>query len=199
MKADIKADLTAVGAIYILIVLLSTYIFIHIENTKQFQILQNQLITIQQELVKTQEDLSMMEENTKSLNEYADTLEYQLKDLHKLETIRRELRNYTTEEKSVGLALYWTEGNWERYPDHKDNGYTQGGCGVTPFWNTFLAEKGISKYSIEACIEIYKYYKEKTKSQYDAIKEYKGAERNTKIVDHTIKLKNKIKSMLKSN
>lgn len=187
-----RSDIIAVGSIYTLLIVLAMYFYDSYQHTKQlnrltYVTLQTQHIALQaiEEQKQTTLQLNKMEfllEDT-----YNEMLFYQ-----KLSGIKETLKDYSTEEVALGLALAWTESSWNYDIDH--NSQAEGICGVVPeFWETYLSEKGIEINSVAACIEIYNYYKE-TQTQKQAIKKYKGIEKQkyNYLVPYTIKLKHLI-------
>ena len=148
-----------------------------------------------------------LEDSVVSLNDYIDnqdsaiiSLKNKLNDpeLAKLIKIKDDLRGYSLDEKATGIAIGWTEGSFEEDPDHKDNGFTVGPCGVTEYHVEYLSELGIDRYSYASCIEIYKLYKDKhSGSKYEAIKSYKGIKENTYLIKRYESIRKRVLTILK--
>ena len=197
MKTDLRADLTAIGAIFTLIILLFNWSYqTHIFN-KQIQLLQSNYLQAQHAVIYMDSRMSMLEDSRDSLNEYIEELLKERKDLGKLIQIKDELRNYSTEEQALALALGWTESSWNHQASHQ--GKYSNFCGNDPrFWDNFLLQKGINPNSAAACIEIYNFYKQANKgSRIEALKDYKGIEKNTHLASKVLILKSKILKILK--
>ena len=147
------------------------------------------------------------EEAVMSLNAYIDeqdstiiSLQNKLNDpeLSKLIKIKEDLRGYSLDEKATGIAIGWTESSLRLNPDHKDNGFTIGPCGVTEYHIDYLHSLGLNRYSYASCIEIYKLYKSKhSGSKYEAIKSYKGIKENTHLIKRYELIRKKVLTILK--
>ena len=111
----------------------------------------------------------------------------------------RDLRGYTIEERAIGYGVSWTESSFRLDPDHGDNGFTKGPCGITEYHVAYLRELGLDRYSYASCVEIYKLYKDKYGSRYAALKAYKGIKTRTDLIDKTIEVRDKILKILKDN
>ena len=187
-----RSDIIAVGSIYTLLIVLAMYFYDSYQHTKQlnrltYVTLQTQHIALQaiEEQKQTTLQLNKMEfllEDT-----YNEMLFYQ-----KLSGIKETLKDYSTEEIAMGLALAWTESSWNYEANH--NSQAEGICGVVPkLWKDYLIERDIELNSVAACIEIFKYYREdNTRKQ--AIKKYKGIESKKReyLIPYTIKIRNLI-------
>ena len=147
------------------------------------------------------------EEAVMDLNASLDEKEYLIVELQKklndpelskLIKIKEDLRSYSLEEKATGIAIGWTEGSLRLNPDHKDNGFTQGPCGVTEYHVDYLHSLGLNRYSYASCIEIYKLYKDKhSGSKYEAIKSYKGIKENTYLIKRYESIRKRVLTILK--
>ena len=198
MKTD---ELTITGLIFSGIVLAGMYLNSQHQINKQINELQSnytQAITIAVEL---DAENTSMQDSLLGINEYVDELEAIVHDpeLVKLIQIRRDLRGYSIEERATGYSVSWTESGFRLDPDHGDNGFTKGPCGITEYHIDYLAELGLNRYSYASCIEIYKFYKDKYGSRYAAIKAYKGIKTRTDLIDKTLTLREKILKVLKDN
>lgn len=203
MKTD---ELTITGLLFSGIVLLATWIYEDIKSIDNYSALQSKHMALQSDYIKAQElVIEIYDENNAlhssltPINTYVDELEEIIHDpeLVKLIQIRRDLRSYTIEERAIGYAVSWTESSFRLDPDHGDNGFTKGPCGITEYHIDYLAELGLNRYSYASCIEIYKFYKDKYGSRYAAIKAYKGIKTRTDLIDKTIDLRDKILKVLK--
>lgn len=192
-------ELTITGLIFILLISLTIWFIQITEANKLYSTIKTDYQLAKTIVVEIDAENTSLHNSLISMNNYATELESIIYDpeLAKLIQIRRDLRGYSIEERATGYGLSWTESSWEKYPDHKDKGFTQGPCGVTEYHIDYLKELGLTRYSYAACIEIYKLYKEQKGSRYEAIKAYKGVEKNTKLIDKTIDLRAKILKTLK--
>lgn len=111
--------------------------------------------------------------------------------------VKNEVRFYSLEDQATGLALGWTETNWDYYAKH--NSDAEGICGIMPIWHPYLQDLGIKPNSIEACIAIYNFYLDQTGSKSKAIREYKGIESKKYewLIKHTLYLRQYILKRLK--
>lgn len=187
-----RSDIIAVGSIYTLLIVLAMYFYDSYQHTKQLNRLTHVTLQTQHRAFQAIEE---QKQTTLQLNKMEFLLEDTYNEMlfyQKLSGIKETLKDYSTEEVALGLALAWTESSWNYDIDH--NSQAEGICGVVPeFWETYLSEKGIEINSVAACIEIYNYYKE-TQTQKQAIKKYKGIEKQkyNYLVLYTIKLKHLI-------
>ena len=196
MKID---ELNAVGAIFTLLIGAGIYFKdTYTQNLKIAELEKNYQVAkkIVVELDSTTKE--MQSSMTNIVNAYVNIRD-DLNEVKTLVKIKDNLRGYSIEEKAIGLAIAWTESTWNFNADHKDNGRTIGICGVIPeYWNEYLTAKNIPVNSVAACIEIYKFYKEENNgSREEAIKKYKGIQKNTYLINKTIKLKERILKILK--
>ena len=189
MKTD---ELTAVGAIYILIITITLYFTNIYSHNKQFQKLAKITLETQHIAMEAQAE---QKRAYQAVDKVYSLLEEAYSDIdyyQKLVGIKEELKDYSTEEIAMGLALAWTESSWNYEANH--NSQAEGICGVVPkFWKDYLIERDIELNSVAACIEIFKYYREdNTRKQ--AIKEYKGIESKKReyLIPYTIKIRNLI-------
>lgn len=196
---DLRADLTAIGGIYTLIILIAWWFISSVQTSHQLAQLQSDLLFAKTIAVELDQTNASLHNSLKSMNQAYDEQSLLLEDVQKLIQIRNELRNYSLEEQALGLALNWTESTWN--PDVDHNSSAEGQCGVVPkHWADYLASKNIDVNSAAACIEIYNFYKDKHNgSRTLAIKDYKGikSKSNMYLVDKTLYLKSKILKLLK--
>lgn len=194
-------ELTITGLVFLLLITISIWISESNKATKLYTNLQADYRQAQTIVIAIDEENTSLHNSLISMNNYATELESLVYDpeLAKLIQIRRDLRGYSIEERATGYGISWTESSWQKYPDHKDKGFTQGPCGVTEYHVEYLRELGLTRYSYASCIEIYKMYKEQKGTRYEAIKAYKGIEKNTKLIDKTINLRTKILKTLKED
>lgn len=194
-------DLKLVGVIYIIVVAIGLVAYQEYKITSLKTVINKQ----QTEITELNSHMDVVYNNLNSMNDYANELLGQIssisKDVRLLLKIKDELRRYSEEEQAIGLALAWSESTWNPNVDHRDNGYTQGICGVTPSnWKVYLDEKNVPINSVSACIEIYKYYKETHKGSRElAIKKYKGIENNTALIQKTLKYKSIVLKTMKES
>ena len=186
---DIQSDILPLALMFIIVVYLITILPVQLLNkNKAYQ----ELLQAKELTIYYYDRSNSMEDSVVSLNAYVDnqdsiiiSLQNKLNDpeLSKLIKIKDDLRGYSLDEKATGIAIGWTEGSFEEDPDHKDNGFTKGPCGITEYHIEYLSELGIDRYSYASCIEIYKLYKDKNSgSKYEAIKSYKGIKENTYLI-----------------
>ncbi len=123
-----------------------------------------------------------------------------IKELKNLFKVQKEVKNYPLEEQATALAVGFSESGWNYDADHQ--GEYSNICGNKPYWDDFLAEKNIPTNSLEACIVIYKHYKEKNNgSRFLALKDYKGIKnpKNYYIINSTLQLREIILQRLKND
>lgn len=196
MKTD---ELTAVGAIYALIITIALYFTNIYNHNKQFQKLAKITLETQRITLETQRIAMEAKAEQKRAYQAVDKVYMLLEEAYsdidyyqKLVGIKEELKDYSTEEIAMGLALAWTESSWNYEANH--NSSAKGICGVVPkLWEDYLIERYVELNSVAACIEIFKYYREdNTRKQ--AIKEYKGIESKKReyLIPYTIKIRNLI-------
>lgn len=103
--------------------------------------------------------------------------------------------NFGTDDKILAVLLCYSESELDKNANHQ--GKYIGICGVNPYiWKPYLKDMDIHYNSIQGGFEVYKFYLEKTNSEYKALLEYKGAKNNKKvknIVKKILKLKKEIK------
>lgn len=194
MKND---ELTVVGALLTLIVSTGVYLQTTYKQDKLIKELQANYKEAKKLVIQL--DSETKEINSK-LEEIASAYNVMKDDLSEVQTlikIKDNLRGYNREEKAIGLAIAWTESTWNFNVNHKSD--AEGICGVIPdYWGDYLKSKNIDVNSVAACIEIYKFYKEENNgSKTKAIKEYKGIEHNTYLIEKTLKIRDRIYKMLK--
>ena len=203
-KPDIKADMTAVGGIFTLIILLSSWLYQQHNINKQLTNLQYQVYQTKEELYAAKVvavELDQLNTNLHNtiieLNKAYDEQEAEANHYRKLSNLKESLRQYSIEDQAIGLALAWTESNWDYKAKHKSS--ARGICGVMPLWDPYLAELNINPNSVEACIAIYNFYLDQTESKTKAIKEYKGIEskKHMWLVHRTLEVKQHILHKLK--
>lgn len=203
MKTD---ELTTVGAIFSLIVFTGIYLSANYKQNlqiekqnKYFQELRKEYTQAQALVIQLDAESKEIQSTLSDMLRTYDSMQEDLASVQTLIKIKEDLRGYSIEEQAIALALAWTESNWRINPDHKDNGFTVGPCGVTEYWIDYLNELGTNRYSFSSCIEIYQFYKDKHNNKYLAIKAYKGIDTKTYLIDKTLKLRDKILKILKKN
>lgn len=201
---DIQSDILPLALMFIIAVYLITILPVQLLNkNKAYQ----ELLQAKETAIYYYDRSNSMEDSVVSLNDYVYeqdsiiiSLQNKLNDpeLAKLIKIKDDLRGYSLDEKATGIAIGWTEGSFEEDPDHKDNGFTKGPCGVTEYHIEYLSELGIDRYSYASCIEIYKLYKDKhSGSKYEAIKSYKGIKENTYLIKRYNSVRARVIKILK--
>lgn len=192
-------DITITGLLFTGVVLLGTWLYQGHNSSKQYLTLQSKYMQAQSLAVDLYEENKSLHNSLLGVNTYVDELENIITDpeLAKLIQIRRDLRGYSIRERASGYAMAWTESSWRLDPDHGDNGFTKGPCGVTEYHLEYLAELGLTRYSYASCVEILNMYRDRYGSTYAAIKAYKGIKTRTDLIDKTINLENKILLKLK--
>ena len=163
-----KDEITAVGAIFTLGIVLFMYF--------QQQSYIKRLTTI---TLETQHIAIDAIEANKQANFHIERLQNQLADSYEsinyyqtLVNIKEELKDYSTEEIALGLALSWTESSWRYEVNH--NSSAEGICGVIPYyWEEYLLNLDVEVNSVAACIEIYKFLKQ-DRTDNQAMRKYKG-------------------------
>ena len=198
MKTD---ELTITGLLFSGIVLAGVWLQSHHQTNKQLLTLQDNYSQAMHIAVELDTENKSLHSSLIGINEHVDELEEIIHDpeLAKLIQIRRDLRSYTIEERATGYSVSWTESSFRLDPDHGDNGFTRGPCGITEYHTEYLADLGLTRYSYASCVEIYKFYKDKYGSSYKAIKAYKGIKTRTDLIDKTLTLRDKILKILKGN
>ena len=196
---DIQSDIFPLALMFIIAVYLITILPTQLlNNNKAYQ----ELLQAKELTIYYYNRANSMEDSVVSLNNHIDnqdsaiiSLQDKLNDpeLAKLIKIKDDLRGYSLDEKATGIAIGWTEGSFEEDPDHKDNGFTKGPCGVTEYHIEYLSELGIDRYSYASCIEIYKH----SGSKYEAIKSYKGIKKNTYLIKRYESIRKKVLTILK--
>ena len=202
MRINMKTDeLTITGLLFSGIVLAGMWLQSSHQTNKQLLTLQDSYFQAMHIAVQLDEENKSIHNSIVSINGYVDELEAIVHDpeLVKLIQIRRDLRGYSIEERATGYSVSWTESGFRLDPDHGDNGFTKGPCGITEYHIDYLAELGLNRYSYASCIEIYKFYKDKYGSRYAAIKAYKGIKTRTDLIDKTLTLREKILKILKDD
>ena len=167
-----------------------------IDNYKSIKTIQNQHSTIQS-LTSEVFDKNL---EIYTLQTSIETLEEDVQYYQKLVNIKEHLRSYSVEEQATALAVGFSESGWNYDADHQ--GEYSNICGNKPYWDDFLAEKNIPINSLEACIAIYKHYKEKNNgSRFLALKDYKGIKnpKNYYIINSTLQLREIILQRLKND
>lgn len=186
MKTD---ELTAVGAIFTLLITSSMYFIDSYKTEKRLNFLEKENLQAKKLAIKLDGKLNATEVLVQKLQK-------DIEEVKPLIRIKDELRKYSLEEIATGLGIGWTESTWNYDANHQ--GLYSNFCGNMPWhWDDFLQERGIQSNSAAACIEIYNYYKEQYGNRYNAIKEYKGIKKNIHIIHHTIDIRNKIYEILK--
>lgn len=195
---DLKADLTAIGGIFISLILLFLYIQQNYINAKNKIYIQNAYLETTHELIKLKEQNESLNFIITRISNDLEQAQSNVEYYQKLTNIKEDLRNYSTKEQAIGLALDWTESRWGKFLNHNSSATER--CGIKPeFWQDYLNERNIDINSTAACIEVYNYYYEQTNSQHKAIKLYKGIEskKHSWLVSHTLELINIIEKKLK--
>lgn len=197
MKTDLRADLTAVGAIYILGITLVCWLNSHYKLQSELSSLKAEYHQAKIAVVELDTTNTSLHKSLISMNKAYDDLEEEKKYFQKLSGIKEDLRSYSLEDQASAYALGWTETEWDYYAKHSSD--AEGICGVMPLWNPYLQELNIKPNSLEACIAIFNFYKEQTGSTPKAIKEYKGVEskKHMWIVFHTLYIRQYILKKLK--
>ena len=201
---DIRSDILPLALMFIIVFYLIFILPVQLLNkNKAYQ----ELLQAKETAIYYYDRANSLEDSVVSLNDYIDkqdsiiiSLQNKLNDpeLAKLIKIKDDLRGYSLDEKATGIAIGWTEGSFEEDPDHKDNGFTKGPCGVTEYHIEYLSELGIDRYSYASCIEIYKLYKDKhSGSKYEAIKSYKGIKENTYLIKKYESIRARVIKILK--
>lgn len=183
-----KDEITAVGAIFTLLIVL----FIYFQQQAYISKLTN--ITLETQHIA----IDALERN-KQANFHIERLQDQLADSYEsinyyqtLVNIKEELKDYSTEEIALGLALSWTESSWRYEVNH--NSSAVGICGVIPhYWEEYLLTLDVEVNSVAACIEIYKYLKQ-NRTAPQAMKKYKGIQGNkyNYLIPYTFELRDLI-------
>ena len=194
---DLKADLTAIGGIYTIIIVLSMWI--HSNYKLQHELTQLKADYFQAKVLVVELDSTntSLHEALISLNKSYDEVESKANYFQKLSGLKEDLRSYSLEDQATGYALGWTETEWNYYATH--NSAARGICGVMPLWDDYLHDLGIKPNSIEACIAIYNFYLDQTGSNTKAVKNYKGIESKKYewLIKHTLYLRQYILKRLK--
>ena len=201
---DIQNDLFPLALMFIIVFYL---IFILPTQLVKVNKLSSELLQAKETAIYYYDRANSLEDSVVSLNTYVNeqdsiiiSLQNKLNDpeLAKLIKIKDDLRGYSLDEKATGIAIGWTEGSFEEDPDHKDNGFTKGPCGITEYHIEYLSELGIDRYSYASCIEVYKLYKDKhSGSKYEAIKSYKGIKENTYLIKRYESIRKRVLTILK--
>ena len=192
-------DITITGLLFTGIVILGTWLYQDHKSSKQYLELQSNYLQAQTLAVNLYDENNSLHSSLLSLNNHVDELENIITDpeLAKLIQIRRDLRSYSIEERARGYAMAWTESSWRLDPDHGDNGFTKGPCGITEYHAEYLASLGLTRNSYASCVEILNKYENRYGSTYAAIKAYKGIKKRTDLIDKTLTLRDKILKVLK--
>lgn len=200
-REQLHDELTIVGAIFILIIGIGMYLKDTYSQNLKIAQLEKDYYVAKKIVVELDSTTKEMQLSMSDIIRAYDTMRDDLNEVQTLMKIKEDLRGYSIEEKAIGLAIAWTESTWNFNANHKDGGRTVGICGVLPeYWDEYLTERDIPINSVAACIEIYNFYKEENNgSREKAIKEYKGIQNNTYLINKTIKLKDKILKILKEN
>lgn len=198
-KPDLRADLTATGAIFTIIVCSFIWVSANFQFAKQLEQLHSGLFTAKSLVVELYTENVQLHSSVVYLNQAYIDSQAEAKYYRKLSNLKEDLRQFTIEDQASGLALGWTESNWDYKAKH--NSSARGICGVMPLWDPYLAELKINPNSIEACIAIYNFYLDQTASKTQAIKKYKGIEskHNLWIVKRTLEVRTYILHKLKED
>ena len=198
-KPDLKADLTATGAIFTLLICGFMWASSAYHSHAQLAKLQAELQTAKHLVVELDSENDGLHEALAGLNQAYDDKEAEAKYFRKLSNIKEDLRNHSLEEQASGFSLAWTESEWDYYAIHDSD--ARGICGIMPEWDPYLAELNINPNSIEACIAIYNYYLDRTDSKSKAIKHYKGikSKHNLWIIQRTLEVRQFILKKLKED
>ena len=197
MKTD---ELTITGLLFSGIVLAGMWLQSSHQTNKQLLTLQDSYFQAMHIAVQLDEENKSIHNSIVSINGYVDELEAIVHDpeLVKLIQIRRDLRGYSIEERATGYSVSWTESSFRLDPDHGDNGFTQGPCGVTEYHVDYLHSLGLNRFSYASCIEIYKLYKDKNSGSKElAIKSYKGIKQNTYLIEKYNSVRARVIKILK--
>jgi hypothetical protein len=198
-KPDLKADLTATGGIFTILICGFIWASSAYQSHTQLAKLNSQLLTAKHLVVDLHKENQQLQSSVLYLNQaYLDS-QAEAKYYRKLSNLKEDLRQFTIEDQASALALGWTESNWDYKAKH--NSSARGICGVMPLWDPYLAELKINPNSIEACIAIYNFYLDQTDSKTQAIKKYKGIEskHNLWIVKRTLEVRTYILHKLKED
>lgn len=104
--------------------------------------------------------------------------------------------HFGNDDKILAVLLCYSESSLDKNAVHQ--GKYKGICGVNPYiWNDYLKEQHIQYNSIRGGFEVYKFYLDKTNSEYKALLEYKGVKSN-KDVKHVVKKILQIKREIKT-
>ena len=201
---NIQSDIYSLALMFIIAVYLITILPMQLLNkNKAYQ----ELLQAKETAIYYYDRANSLEDSVVSLNDYIDkqdsiiiSLQNKLNDpeLSKLIKIKEDLRSYSLEEKATGIAIGWTEGSFQENPNHKDNGFTQGPCGVTEYHLDYLHSLGLNRFSYASCIEIYKLYKDKNSGSKElAIKSYKGIKQNTYLIEKYNSVRARVIKILK--
>ena len=201
---DIQSDILPLALMFIIAVYLITILPVQLLNkNKAYQ----ELLQAKETAIYYYDRSNSMEDSVVSLNDYVDeqdsiiiSLQNKLNDpeLAKLIKIKDDLRGYSLDEKATGIAIGWTEGSFRLNPDHRDNGFTQGPCGVTEYHVDYLHSLGLNRFSYASCIEIYKLYKDKNSGSKElAIKSYKCIKQNTYLIEKYNSVRARVIKILK--
>ena len=183
-----KENKKAVGAIFTLGIVLFMYF--------QQQSYIKRLSTI---TLETQHIAIEAIEANKQANFHIERLQDKLADSYEsinyyqtLVNIKEELKDYSTEEIALGLALSWTESSWRYEVNH--NSSAEGICGVIPYyWEEYLLNLDVEVNSVAACIEIYKFLKQ-DRTDNQAMRKYKGiqSDKYNYLVPYTFEIRDLI-------
>lgn len=201
---DIQSDILPLALMFtILVYLLFIYPTQIIKGNKTY----SELLEAKKTAIYYYDLAYAHEEAVMALNASLDEKEYLIAklqkklndpELSKLIKIKEDLRSYSLEEKATGIAIGWTEGSFQENPNHKDNGFTQGPCGVTEYHVDYLHSLGLNRFSYASCIEIYKLYKDKNSGSKElAIKSYKGIKQNTYLIEKYNSVRARVIKILK--
>ena len=203
-NTDITQDILPLALMFIILVYL---LFIYPTQIIKGNKVYSELLEAKETAIYYYDLAYAHEEAVMDLNASLDEKEYlivQLQkklndpELSKLIKIKEDLRSYSLEEKATGIAIGWTEGSFRLNPDHRDNGFTQGPCGVTEHHVDYLHSLGLNRFSYASCIEIYKLYKDKNSGSKElAIKSYKGIKQNTYLIEKYNSVRARVIKILK--
>lgn len=192
MKND---EITAVGAIVALIIIMAMYLTTQYKTDKRLALLEKENFQAKSIAVEQYEKAKLAKVELENLESKLKKLELDIEEVKPLIRIKDELRSYSIQEKAIALAIGWTESTWNYNANHQ--GLYTNFCGNMPwYWDEFLEEKGVSSNSVGACVEIYKHYKKRYGNKYDAIRAYKGIKSNTYLIDRTLYIKEIILKIL---
>lgn len=194
MKND---ELTVVGVLLTLIVSTGVYLQTTYKQDKIIKELQTNYKEAKKLVIQLDSETKEINSKLEDIAAAYNVMKDDLSEVQTLIKIKDNLRGYNREEKAIGLAIAWTESTWNFNVNHKSD--AEGICGVIPdYWGDYLKSKNIDVNSVAACIEIYKFYKEENNgSKTKAIKEYKGIDKNTYLIEKTLKIRDRIYKMLK--